>query len=57
MIQDFKSNDFLDKNFRKGHTFNNFLRSFNDIWGFIKVVDNSVKYMYNNFRKNIMTGS
>ena len=30
---DFILNDFIDKNFRKGHTLNNFFRTFNDLWG------------------------
>ena len=53
-------NDFIDENFCKGHTLNNFLRTLmaSEVKGhFYKVVDNYVKCMYKKFRKIIITGS
>ena len=54
-------NDFMDKNFRKVHTFLTIffgcLVAFGVEGHFFKVVDNPVKYVYKKLCKNILTGS
>ena len=57
---DFILNEFMSKNFNKGHTFNNFFghSMTSEVKGhFYKVVDNYVTCMSKNFRKNIMNYS